>query len=163
MPKIDLCIDPFFIGTNTVDKILKATKLGFNAVEFWFCDHEFNGSDLIPQKKEIDEIASVCQELNVRVNDIVINSPDGAIGGFLTKPEDRQKYLDRLLMTIDIAKKLNCGKLITCTGNDVNGSSFEKQFDRVVETLTLLKQKGSGSCRFFLILNSIKWDLIIMF
>ena len=124
MPRIDLCIEPFFIGSKTVDKIIKANELGFDAVEFWFWDHEFNGSDLIFRKKEIDEIAAVCEELNVTINDIVVNSPDGSIGGFLTKPEDREKYLDRLRETIEIAHKLKCRKLITCTGNEISRQVF---------------------------------------
>jgi hydroxypyruvate isomerase len=136
MPKIDLCIEPFFLGSKTVDKIIKANKLGFNAVEFWFWDHEFNGSGLEFKKKEIDEIASVCEELNVTINDIVVNSPDGSIGGFLTKPEDRGMYLDRLKETIDIARKLKVRKLITCTGNEIGGKSFQEQFNSVVETLS---------------------------
>ena len=136
MPKIDLCLDPFFIGSKTADKIKKVNKLGFSAVEFWFWDHEFNGSGLEFKKKEIDEIAAVCQELNVTINDIVVNSPDGAIGGFLTKPEDKEMYLDRLHATIEIAHKLKCRKLITCTGNEISGKSFQQQFESVVSTLT---------------------------
>lgn len=136
MPKIDLCIEPFFTGSKTVDKIIKANEIGFNAVEFWFWDHEFNGSGLEFKKKEIDEIAAICQELKVTINDIVVNSPDGSIGGFLTKPEDREKYLDRLEETIEIAHKLNVRKLITCTGNEISGKSFQEQFNSVVETLS---------------------------
>jgi hydroxypyruvate isomerase len=136
MPKIDLCLDPFFIGSKTADKIIKVKKLGFSAVEFWFWDHEFNGSGLEFKKKEIDEIAAVCQELNVTINDIVVNSPDGAIGGSLTRPEDKEMYLERLHETIEIAHKLKCRKLITCTGNEINGRSFKQQFESVVETLT---------------------------
>jgi len=136
MPRIDLCIEPFFIGSKTTDKIIKAKEFGFGAIEFWFWDHEFNVSGLEFKKKEIDEIADVCQELNVTITDIVVNSPDGSIGGFLTKPEDREKYLDRLHETIDIAHKLKCRKLITCTGNEINGKSFQQQFDSVVDTLS---------------------------
>jgi hydroxypyruvate isomerase len=136
MPRIDLCLDPFFIGSKTADKIIKVKELGFDAVEFWFWDHEFNGSGLEYKKKEIDEIAAVCQELNVAVNDIVVNSPDGLIGGFLTKPEDKEKYLDRLRETIEVARKLKCKKLITCTGNEINNKTFQQQFDSVVETLS---------------------------
>ncbi len=135
MAKIDLCIEPFFIGTATSEKIKKVNKLGFQAIEFWFWDHEFNGQDLVPSKKNMTEVASVCKDLNVVVNDIVVNSPDGLIGGFLTKPEDRNKYLDRLKETIEIAHKLNCKKLITCTGNEIAGKTFQQQFDSVVHTL----------------------------
>ncbi len=65
MQKIDLCIEPFFIGSKTVDKIIQVNKLGFDAIEFWYWDYEFNGSGLDYKIKEIDEIAGVCHELNV--------------------------------------------------------------------------------------------------
>ncbi len=145
MPKIDLCIEPFFTGTDTCDKIKRAKKLGFQAVEFWFWDHEFNGKELVPAKKNINEIATVCADMNIVLNDIVVNSPDGTIGGFLTKPEDKNKYIERLKETIDIAHKLNCKKLITCTGNEIAGRSFRQQFDSVVNTLSAaseIAQKG---------------------
>jgi hydroxypyruvate isomerase len=143
MPKIDLCIEPFFIGFKTADKIIKVKELGFNAIEFWFWDHEYDGVELVYKKKEIDEIVDVCQKLNVTINDIVVNSADGAIGGFLTKPEDREKYLDRLQETIQIAHKLKCSKLITCTGNKVKGRPYEEEFNSVVETLSIAAEIAS--------------------
>jgi len=136
MKKIDVCIEPFFIGTETTEKIRKVKKLGIDTIEFWYWDHEFDGQTLVPHKKNIQKIASVSKFLNVTINDIVVNSPDGTIGGFLTKDEDRDKYLERLKETIDIAHKMDCRKLITCTGNEVNGVSFHEQFDNVVKTLS---------------------------
>jgi hydroxypyruvate isomerase len=136
MIKIDLCIEPFYSGLDTSEKIKKVKKLGFEAIEFWYWDHEFTGNDLIPGKKNIQEISTVCNNLNITITDIVVNSPDGAIGGFLTKPEDMDKYLERLKETIDIAHKLNCKKLITCTGNEITGRTFRQQFDSVVHTLS---------------------------
>jgi len=133
--KIDLCIEPFFLGTDTAEKIKKVKKSGFNAIEFWYWDHEFTGSDLIPRRKNIAEIAAVCMDLNVTITDMVANSPDGSIGGFLTKPEDKDKYIKRLKETIHIAHQLNCKKLITCTGNEITNKTFQQQFDSVVDTL----------------------------
>jgi hydroxypyruvate isomerase len=136
MPKIDLCIEPFFQGTDTSEKIKKIKKLGFEAIEFWFWDHEFTGNDLMPGKKNINEISGICKDLNITITDLVVNSPDGSIGGFLTKPEDKDKYIERLKETIDIAHKLDCKKLITCTGNEITDKTFQQQFDSVVVTLT---------------------------
>jgi hydroxypyruvate isomerase len=135
MSKIDLCIEPFYPGTNTSEKIKKVKKLGFDAIEFWFWDHEFTGNNLIPRRKNIVEISSVCKDIDITITDVVVNSPDGLIGGFLTKPEDKDKYLERLKETIDIAHKLNCKKLITCTGNEIAGKTFHQQFDCVADTL----------------------------
>jgi hydroxypyruvate isomerase len=136
MIKMDLCIEPFFLGIDTSEKIKKVKKLGFESVEFWFWDHEFTGKELVPGEKNIQEISAVCKDLNVAITDLVVNSPDGAIGGFLTKPEDMDVYLERLKETIDIAHKLNCKKLITCTGNEITGRTCQQQFDCVVLTLS---------------------------
>ena len=136
MAKIDLCIDPVFVGMDTGEKIKKVNKIGFQAIEFWYWDHEFTGTELVPSKKNIKEIAAVCKDLNVVVNDLVVNAPDGTIGGFLTKPEDQGKYLERLKETIEVAHQLNCKKMITCTGNEVAGKSFQQQLDSVTDTLT---------------------------
>ncbi len=135
MLKLDLCIEPFFLGTDTSEKIRKVKNLGIEAVEFWFWDHEFDGNNLIPRKKNIDEISAVCKDLNITITDLVVNSPDGLIGGFLTKPEDRNKYIERLKETIDVAHKLNCRKLITCTGNEIADKTFDQQFESVTNTL----------------------------
>ncbi len=136
MPKIDLCIDPVFVGTETCEKIKKVNRLGFKAIEFWYWDHEFTGTALVPSKKNIKEIAAVCKDLGVVINDTVVNAPDGSIGGFLTKPEDKDKYLERLKETIGIAHQLNIKKLITCTGNEIAGKSFKQQIDSIISTLT---------------------------
>ena len=135
MLKIDLCIEPFFMGTDISEKIKKVKKLGFEAIEFWYWDHEFTGNNLIPRIKKIQEISSVCKDLNITITNLVVNSPDGSIGGFLTKPEDMNKFLERLKETIDVAHKLNCKKLITCTGNEITDNTFQQQFDSVVDTL----------------------------
>ena len=65
------------------------------------------------------------------------NSPDGSIGGFLTKSEDQQTYLQRLKETIEVAHQLDCRKMITCTGNEVPGKSSQEQRDNILNTLAL--------------------------
>jgi hydroxypyruvate isomerase len=136
MPAIDLCIEPFYPGVDTIEKIIRVSKLGISAIEFWYWDHEFTGSELVYRKKPVDEISDACRQLNIKISDIVVNSPDGSIGGFLTKPGDRQLYLDRLRETIEVGHRLGCKKLITCTGNEVSGSSYQAMFDSVAETLS---------------------------
>lgn len=136
MPKIDLCIDPLFPGDNSSDKIRKVAALGYQAVEFWFWDHEFDGKDLIPTPKNIDEIASIVSDMGIHVHDIVVNSSDGAIGGSLTNIKNKDQYLARLEETLAIAKKLHCDKMITCTGNILEGISMESQMESIVLMLT---------------------------
>ena len=116
MAKIDVCIETVFPELPFIERIKKVAQLGFQAIEFWFCD-----------EKDIDQIASLTKELNIEINDIVVNAPDGSIGGSLTKSEDKDKYPERVKETIDIAHRLNCKKLITCSGNIVEHLSYEAQ------------------------------------
>jgi len=136
MPKIDLCIEPLFTELNSAERIIKIAALGCKAIEFWFWDHEFDGANLLPTPKNVEEIASVTNEMNVYVNNVVVNAPDGSIGGSLTNINDKNKYLERLLETIDVAKKLKCKKMITCTGNILEGISLESQRESVIKILT---------------------------
>jgi len=131
MAKIDVCIETVFPELSFIKRIKRIARLGFPAIEFWFWDHEFDGKGL----KDIPQIARLTKELNVEINDIVVNSPDGSIGGFLTKAEDKKKYLERLKQTIDVAHKLNCKKLITCSGNELQGVSKDEQLANMIKTL----------------------------
>lgn len=135
MAKIDVCIETVFPELLFTERIKKIAQLGFKAIEFWFWDYEFDGKGLNPKKKDIAQIAKITKELNVEINDIVINAPDGSIGGFLTKAEDKNRYLERLKETIDIAHRLDCKNLITCSGNEVPGISKEEQLSNVIKTL----------------------------
>ena len=135
MVKIDVCIETVFPELPFMERIEKIAQLGFQAIEFWFWDYEFDGQGLNSKKKDIDQIASLTKELNIEINDIVVNAPDGSIGGFLTKAEDKDKYLERLKETIGIAHRLNCKKLITCSGNEIQGFSKEKQLANMIKIL----------------------------
>jgi len=135
MVKLNVCIETVFPELSFIERIRKIVQLDFPAIEFWFWDYEFDGKGLNPKKKDIDQIARLTKELNIDINDIVINAPDGSIGGFLTKKEDRNKYLERLKATINVAHKLNCKKLITCSGNEVQRETQEKQLSNMIKTL----------------------------
>jgi hydroxypyruvate isomerase len=124
MAKFCVCLDTVFPELSFQDRMKKITALGFSAFEFWFCD-----------EKNVDQIAKLSKELNLEISDFVINAPDGSVGGSLTNPEDRQKYLRRLGETISTAKKLDCKKLITCSGNKIDNLSQEKQIQSVINTL----------------------------
>jgi len=135
MVKLAVCIETVFPDLPFTERIEKVAHLGFKAIEFWFWDYEFDGKGLTPKKKTIEKIARLSRELPVEINDMVINSPEGAIGGSLTRIEDKDKYLERLKETIEVAHQVNCKKLITCSGNAVQGVSGEKQISNMLKIL----------------------------
>ena len=124
MVKIDVCVETVFTELPFGERIKKVAQLGFRAIEFWFWD-----------EKDIERIAKLTKELNVEINDVVVNAPDGSIGGSLAKAEDKDKYLERLKETIAVAHQLNCQKIITCSGNEVPELSKEEQLSNMIKTL----------------------------
>jgi len=135
MVKIGVCIETVFTELPYLDRIKRVAKIGFPAVEFWFHDRRFDGTNLFEEMKDIEAMAEVVKDLNLEVTDFVVNSPEGENGGLLVKPEDREKYLARLKELIPLAHRLNCRKLITCTGNKVEGRSYEEQRKSIINTL----------------------------
>jgi len=140
MAKIDVCIEPLFPDLSRAERTRKVAEVGFPAIEFWFYDLAIGRGDprmlsAAEAAKDVAAIAKACAETGVIVNDIVVNAPDAGIGGSLVDPADRPKYLGRLKETIEVAKDLNCSKMITCTGNVRPGVSREEQHKSVVDTL----------------------------
>ena len=133
--QICVCLETVFPELPFIDRIRNVAQLGIKAVEFWFWDREFDGENLNRKEKDIEGIVSLTRELGLTVSDIVVNSPDGSIGGFLTKPADKDRYLKRLKETVDIARRLDCKKLITCSGNIADNLSREEQVLSIEETL----------------------------
>jgi len=127
MPQICVCIEPLFGDASLAEKARRAADAGFRAVELWFYD--------APGDRNLDAVSAVCREKGIVVNDIVVNSPDGATGGALVSAVDREKYLARLRETISVARKLDCPKLITCSGNSLPGRPRSQQHRAMVQTL----------------------------
>lgn len=127
MPRVDVCIETMFTDQPLVERAKRVYDAGFDAIEFWFYDM---GGD-----RKIGELASFCRSKDILINDIVANSPDGSIGGSLTDPADRPKYLARLKETIRVAKDIGCKKIITCTGNSRPGVTLTEHRRSVRDSL----------------------------
>jgi len=135
MIKIGVCIETVFTELPYIERIERVAKIGFPGIEFWFHNRRFDGTNLLEEMKDIEAIAKVVKDLDLEVTDFVVNSSEGENGGFLVKPEDREKYLVRLKELIPLAHRLNCKKLITCTGNRVEGRSYEEQRKSIIDIL----------------------------
>jgi hydroxypyruvate isomerase len=109
------------------DRIRRAADCGLRNVEMWFVDGSFKGRP--------EQLASIAQTHDVTITNTVIGSPDGAIGGGLTSPTKRQKWLARAAMTIEFTRQAEIPATIVCTGNAVKGMSRSQMLASVIAGL----------------------------
>ena len=123
MPTICVCVEPFFGDISLAEKARKVAELGFRALEFW----GHNGRP----GRDMEALAKALNETGLILNDFGVSAP----GAALVNAADRQKYLDGLRQTIQVAKKMNCRKLLTTTGNRIADKSHAQHHQAIVETL----------------------------
>ena len=128
MITIDVCMETVFTDVPFLERLPRIAGAGFRAIEAWFPEMQV-GDDGFGRMRR------ACDAAGLRVNDIVVNAPDGSIGGSLVDPAERPKYLDRVRLTLDRCRELGCSLAITCTGNAKPGLSREVQRRSVVDGL----------------------------
>ncbi len=120
--KLDVCLEMVFTDLPTEERIARIGRAGYKAVEFWFHDATFDGSGCPPGSgKDADGVRQACGQAGVELNNVVVNAPDGSLGGAPVDSADLGKYLERTEEVIAFAKNAGCSKAITCTGNMVAG------------------------------------------
>jgi hydroxypyruvate isomerase len=104
--KYDVCLDTVFPELPAAQRIERIARAGFRVVEFWFQSSESAAA-----------IRQACDEHGVTINNLVVNSADGRIGGAPVNTADLNKYLERVEEAIAQAKSIDCHMGITCSGN----------------------------------------------
>ncbi len=133
MITLDLCLEMVLPGLSLSDKIRKAADAGFKAVEFWFTDFDCDIGNYADRR--LDDARKACEATGIFINNIVLNSPDGGIGGSLLRKADHDDYLRRFNDLLLILKQLNCKKMITCSGNTLPDQPEAEQQKTAVEVL----------------------------
>lgn len=126
---ISVCIDAIFNGKDFVESMKVLNRLGIDTFEFWGW-----------WGKDISRIKTVKEELGMNVATFCTRMVS------LVDPSKRSEYLDGLRESIAVAKELNCKRLITQVGNDIEGVSRKDQHRSLVEGLKecapILEQSG---------------------
>ncbi len=106
---ISVCTDAVFAGKDTAEAMQLVKEAGFSAIEFWSWEN-----------KDIDAIDRMRRELDMKVVAFCTSFVS------LTDPAARDAYLAGLKKSAEVAKRLDCGILITQVGNKL---SMEPQED----------------------------------
>jgi hydroxypyruvate isomerase len=104
--KYDVCLETVFPDLPAARRIELIAGAGYRVVEFWFQSSE-----------SVAAIRRACDEHDVTINNLVVNSADGSIGGAPVNAGDLNKYLESVEEIITLAKSIDCHMGITCAGN----------------------------------------------
>jgi len=128
MITIDVCMETVFEDVSFLERPARIAEAGFKTVELWFPELHIEDGDY-------DKLRAACDKAGLKINNIVANSPDGQIGGSLTNPDDRPKYLERMASSLKCCQELGAPMMITCTGNVQPNLSQEVQRQSVIDSL----------------------------
>lgn len=108
------------------DALAKTSELGFDGFEM------FNWRDA----KTLDTFATEAKKYpNLECATLVANKGVEAPGCGLVNPKERDQFLKEMASAVDAAKRVNCKKLVTLTGNEVPGVSREDQMASAIAGL----------------------------
>lgn len=122
--KFDVCLETLFKSNPLEQRLELVSRTGFAAYEFW-----------LPGKRDMSALQDANRRTGLETACFVVNSPDGKAGGAPLKREDRETYLRAVEDAATLAVKLGCRRLITCTGNQMENVSRERQTACLIETL----------------------------
>jgi hydroxypyruvate isomerase len=119
MIKFSACIEALYRNVPFVERIDKVAAVGMKAFEFWGWGN-----------KDIDAIKAAKDKFGLQV------ATFGAdVGGALVEPANRAKLPDGLKKSIEVAKKLDCKRLLVTTGNEIQEVRRGQQHQSIVDGL----------------------------
>jgi hydroxypyruvate isomerase len=135
MAKIGVCIEPFFSDRPYRERLERIRRLGFKYYEFWFHDKRYDGKQLVPEPKDLEEIAGLNAKYGLTCSDFAFNHPDGGVVAAMIDKRDRSKILDSLEGMIERGRKVGVKAFISGAGNRVPGLSREEALANMAATL----------------------------
>jgi hydroxypyruvate isomerase len=138
MAKIGVCIEPFFSVLPYRQRIEKVHALGFTSYEFWFHNLRYDGTNLVPERKDFGEIAELNAQYGLTTTDFVFNHPDGGILGALIDKGQKQFIVDNFGEMAGYARQIGCKAFISGSGNKIRGLAPEAAVESMIDTLRAL-------------------------
>lgn len=127
--KLSVCMDALYKGRDFRESVNELKAIGYDTIEFWSW-----------WQKDIDVVADAVTEAGVTISAFCTKFTS------LVDPSMRSTYLEGLTESIAVAKRLNCTKLISQVGQELEGVSREDQKQSLIEGLracvSLLEKEG---------------------
>ncbi|WP_216626161.1 hydroxypyruvate isomerase family protein [Paenibacillus plantarum] len=116
--KLSVCMDALYKGRDFRESVNELKEIGYDTIEFWSW-----------WQKDIEVVAAAVAEAGVSISTFCTKFTS------LVDPTKRSVYLEGLVESIEVAKRLNCTKLISQVGQALEGVSREAQTQSLIEGL----------------------------
>ncbi|CAN7576897.1 hydroxypyruvate isomerase family protein [Paenibacillus sp. LjRoot56] len=116
--KLSVCMDALYKGRDFRESVNELKEIGYDTIEFWSW-----------WQKDIDVVADAVAEAGISISTFCTKFSS------LVDPTQRSVYLEGLVESIAVAKRLNCTKLISQVGQALEGVSREAQTQSLIEGL----------------------------
>ncbi|CAH1209205.1 Hydroxypyruvate isomerase [Paenibacillus allorhizoplanae] len=116
--KLSVCMDALYKGRDFRESVNELKEIGYDTIEFWSW-----------WQKDIDVVADAVAEAGISISTFCTKFSS------LVDPTQRSVYLEGLVESIAVAKRLNCTKLISQVGQALEGVPREAQTQSLIEGL----------------------------
>ncbi|KRE70928.1 hydroxypyruvate isomerase family protein [Paenibacillus sp. Soil750] len=116
--KLSVCMDALYKGRDFRESVNELKEIGYDTIEFWSW-----------WQKDIDVVADAVAEAEISISTFCTKFSS------LVDPTQRSVYLEGLVESIAVAKRLNCTKLISQVGQALEGVPREAQTQSLIEGL----------------------------
>jgi hydroxypyruvate isomerase len=106
----DVCIETLFPQLSCEEKIARTAACGYGAAEIW-----------MPEGKDACALRQASESCGVSLCSMVVNAPNGSLGGAPVDAGDLSKYLERVEQVIEFGASAGITRGITCSGNVIPG------------------------------------------
>lgn len=128
-----VCAETLLLDRPYEERMKSIAACGFKAVEFWFLAS--GGGTVGFSDEGAVALRQACSEYGLVASNMVVNSPDGDIGGAPVRAADLERYLERLEEVIAFCCRAGITSGITCSGNLQTGLSRETMRSNLEEAL----------------------------
>lgn len=129
MAKLSVCIEMIFRELPFLERIDAVAEAGFPAFEFWGW-----------RNKDVEAISRKKNDRGLTISSFGVD-PSARIVDYNTKDE----FMKGLMESVEVARKLECSRLIVTTGNEIIGTPREAQHRNIVRVLKEASRVLEGS------------------
>jgi hydroxypyruvate isomerase len=134
--KFSANVSILFKESPFLERFGRAAEAGFSAVEFWW-----------PAGEDLGEVERAIKDTGLHVALFNFDAGDmpGGERGLVSDPERQEQFQENVLVALELARKLECGRMNILAGHEKEGMSREEQLDLARENVAFAADEAKNA------------------